>query len=81
MRYLFKGSQTQQRLDMLISLGKISSDDIKAALSDYLVRGHDKKSAALLNGVPGPNFSRALSQLNAKAEIVENIKEHDWQKR
>ena len=59
----------------------ISSEDIKTALSDYLVRGIDKKSAALLNGVPAPNFSRALSQLNAKAEVVELIKELDWQRR
>ncbi|MGB0858384.1 MAG: PapB/FocB family fimbrial expression transcriptional regulator [Pseudoalteromonas spongiae] len=81
MNYLFKGSQTQQRLDLLLSFCKIKSDDIKSALSDYLVRGIDKKSAAVLNGVPAPNFSRALSQLNSKAEVVEQIKELDWQKR
>lgn len=81
MNYLFKGTQTAERLNLLLSLCKISSADIKAALGDYLVRGIDKKSAALLNGVPAPNFSRALSQLNAKAEVVELIKEIDWQKR
>lgn len=78
MNYIFKGSQTIERLNLLLSLCKISSEDIKAALSDYLVRGIDKKSAALLNGVPPPNFSRALNQLNAKAEVIEKIKELDW---
>ena len=81
MVYLFKGTQTPERLNLLLSLCKISSEDIKTSLSDYLVRGIDKKSAALLNGVPAPNFSRALNQLNAKAEVVEKIKEIDWQKR
>ncbi len=81
MNYIFKGSQTTERLNLLLSLCKISSEDIKTALSDYLVRGIDKKSAALLNGVPAPNFSRALNQLNAKAEVVEEIKELDWQRR
>lgn len=78
MNYLYKGSQTPERLELLLSLCKISSVDIKCALSDYLVRGIDKKSAAALNSVPGPNFSRALNQLNVKAEVVEQIKELDW---
>ncbi|MCF7516609.1 hypothetical protein [Pseudoalteromonas sp. L21] len=43
------------------------------------MRGIDKKSAAILNGVPELNFSRALKQLNAKAEVVEQIKELDLQ--
>lgn len=81
MNYLFKGTQTPERLNLLLSLCKISSEDVKAALSDYLVRGIDKKSAALLNGVPAPNFSRAISQLNVKAEVVEQIKEIDWQRK
>ncbi|WP_165739803.1 hypothetical protein, partial [Pseudoalteromonas sp. Z1A6] len=64
--------------ELLLSLCKISSVEIKGALSDYLVRGIDKKSAVALNGALAPNFIRALNQLNAKAEVVEHIKELDW---
>lgn len=34
MKYLHKGSQSQERLDALLSFGKSTSGDIKAALSD-----------------------------------------------
>lgn len=81
MRYLHKGSQSQERLDALLSFGKSTSEDIKAALSDYLVRGIGKTNAATLNGVPGPNLTRALKRLEAVAGKVEKIKELDWQKR
>ncbi|MEI8668857.1 hypothetical protein WNY98_06410 [Pseudoalteromonas sp. AS71] len=78
MNYLYKGSQSQERLDALLSFGKSTSEDIKAALSDYLVRGISKTNAATLNGVPGPNFTRALKRLEVVASKVEKIKELDW---
>ncbi|GAA79252.1 hypothetical protein EU508_08175 [Pseudoalteromonas fuliginea] len=78
MNYLYKGSQSQERLDALLSFGKSTSEDIKAALSDYLVRGISKTNAATLNGVKGPNFTRALNRLEVVASKVEKIKELDW---
>jgi len=77
MQYLFKGSQTQERLNWLLAMCKIKSVDIKAAASDHLVKGMSKTHAALLNNVPAPNLSRALKTLNIYAELVEKIKEHD----
>ena len=78
MQYLFKGMQSQDRFNLLIGLTKISSDDIKSALCDYLVKGMDKKAAAALNGVKPPNFSVALAKLEEKSVIVENIIEIEW---
>jgi len=80
-KYLYKGSQSQERLDVLLSFGKSTSEDIKAALSDYLVRGISKTNAATLNGVPGPNFTRALKRLEVVAGKVEEVKELDWPSR
>ncbi len=79
MQYLFKGSQTQERLNYLFAMCKIKSDDIKAAASDHLVKGLSKNNAALLNNVPAPNLTRALKTLNTYAELVEKIKAHDAQ--
>lgn len=78
MKYLHKGSQSQERLDALLSFGKSTSEDIKAALSDYLVRGISKTNAATLNSVKGPNFTRALKRIEIVASKVEKIKELDW---
>tara|TARA_R110000751_G_C13794200_1_gene482641 strand:- start:24009 stop:24260 length:252 start_codon:yes stop_codon:yes gene_type:complete len=80
-KYLYRGSQSQERLDVLLSFGKSTSEDIKAALSDYLVRGISKTNAATLNGVPGPNFTRALKRLEVVAGKVEEVKELDWPSR
>lgn len=78
MKYLHKGSQSQERLDVLLSFGKSTSEDIKAALSDYLVRGISKTNAATLNGVPGPNLTRALKRLEVVAGKFENALEIEW---
>lgn len=78
MKYLHKGSQTQERLDVLLSFGKSTSEDVKAALSDYLVRGISKTNAATLNFVPAPNLTRALKRLEVVAVKVEKLKEIDW---
>ena len=77
MQYLYKGSQSQERLNWLFAMCKIKSGDIKAAASDHLVKGLSKNNAALLNNVPAPNLTRALKTLNTYAELVEKIKEHD----
>ncbi|MDN3488767.1 hypothetical protein [Pseudoalteromonas sp. APC 3694] len=81
MKYLHKGSQSQERLDALLSFGKSTSEDIKAALSDYLVRGISKTNAAALNFVPAPNLTRALKRLDVVAGKVEEVKELDWSSR
>ncbi|WP_105180395.1 hypothetical protein [Pseudoalteromonas sp. T1lg21] len=78
MKYLHKGSQSQERLDSLLSFGKSTSEDIKAALSDYLVRGISKTNAATLNGVPGPNLTKALKRLEVVVAKIEKVKELDW---
>ena len=69
--------QTQERFELLLSLTRIQSESVISALNDYLVRGMDKKAAALINGVEMPNFSAALSKLEEKARVIELIKEID----
>lgn len=81
MNNLTKGSQSQVRLDLLLQLCKIKSTDIKNALSDHLVRGINKTAAAALNNVEAPNLSRALKRLIQQANVVEQLKEHDWKNR
>lgn len=78
MRYITQGGESPERYELLISLTRISSEDIKAALKDYLVTGLTDATAAAVNGVPLSNFTRALKTLNDTAATVEKIKELDW---
>jgi hypothetical protein len=81
MKCLYPKSQSQERLNLLLDSCKIKSVDIKNALSDHLVRGINKTAAAALNNVEAPNLSRALKRLIQQANVVEQLKEHDWKNR
>ena len=78
MKTLHAASQTNERLGLLLSLTKISSSDIIKGLEYHLVKGFDVNNAALLAEVKQPNLKRALNQLENISQIVESIKEIDF---
>lgn len=65
-------------MELLLQLTSITSEPVKDALSDHLVRGLADATAASLNGITQANFNRALKTLEAVAAKVERIKEIDW---
>lgn len=75
MKYLIAGTVSVERLELLISLTSIRSDDMKEALVWHLVRGHQVATAAALAQVP--NLGRAIAAVERVAGIVEAIKEYD----
>lgn len=78
MKLLHAASQTKERLNLLLSLTKISSEDIQVGLKYHLVSGFDVNNAAQLAGVKQPNLKRALDKLEMIAQSVEAIKELDF---
>lgn len=78
MRYLVQGSQTQERLEWLLKLTRIASEDVITALRLHLVTGLAESTAAHVADVKLSNLKRALDTLNETAEAVEKIKEIDW---
>ncbi|MBL4765068.1 MAG: hypothetical protein JKX67_07300 [Colwellia sp.] len=80
MNVLLQGGQSLKRLELLLQLTLIKSDNMKDALKSYLVDGMSESAVAALHSVDRNNFIRTLSKLNEKAAIVENIKEVDWPK-
>ena len=78
MNVLLQGGQSLKRLELLLKLTLIKSDNMKDALKSYLVDGMSESAVAALHSVDRNNFIRTLSKLNEKAAIVENIKEIDW---
>lgn len=80
MNYLISGFESKERVDLLISLTKINSEQLKDSIIDHLCAGHSEKDAVSLNGVTQSNFNRAMKKLNDVAGIVEKIKELDWER-
>jgi len=79
MKMLVRGLECQKRVELLISLTRMSSEAQKQAIIDHLVKGRSETQAALFNDVSQSNFNRAISRLNEIAGIVEEIKAIDWE--
>ncbi len=74
---LLAGTESLERVELLVSLTRINSFEIRAALKSHFVSGFPESTAAAVNGVDLSNLRRAVATLNSVAETVEKIKELD----
>lgn len=74
MTYIFQGSQSVDRLTLLLRVTSIASPSIKKALHMHLVTGYDLTTSAVMCGVYKSNLSRAVERLNEVAECLEELK-------
>ena len=75
MRYLSQGLESYEKVDLLLKLTRISSDNMQMALSDHLANNFTVAQAALINDVKVGNLRVALVKLNSVAETVEKLHE------
>jgi hypothetical protein len=80
MNYLITGSEPLRKIELLISLTKIDSDNIKSAIEDVFVRGIRIGDSATINSVQQSDLSKYVKRIYKIAETVEQIKEIDWEK-
>ena len=79
--YVYQGSESPERIDLLVSLIGLRSPSQIGALRDHLVKGVPLDGAMVLNGVTNKsNLERDLDKINDIATTVEKIKEIDWSK-
>ena len=79
--YVYQGSESPERFELLVSLTGLRSPSQIGALRDHLVKGVPLDGAMVLNGVTNKsNLERDLDKINDVAIIVEKIKELDWEK-
>lgn len=77
--YVYQGSESPDRFDLLVSLTGLRSPSQIGALRDHLVKGVPLDGAMVLNGVTNKsNLERDLDKINDIATTVEKIKEIDW---
>lgn len=79
--YVYQGSESPERFDLLVSLTGLRSPSQISALRDHLVKGVQLDATMVLYGVTNKsNLERDLDKINDVATTVEKIKEIDWEK-
>lgn len=79
--YVYQGSESPERFELLVSLTGLRSPSQIGALRDHLVKGVPLDAAMALYGVTNKsNLERDLDKINDVATTVEKIKEIDWLK-
>ncbi len=73
MRYLSQGFEAKTKILLLLSLTKISSENIKTAIVDHLCLNFTISDSASINNCKQSNLTHALNSLNKVACIVEKI--------
>lgn len=80
MLYLLAGCEPETKLDLLLSLTRITSEPIIAALKLHYTTGLDAERCAARHFIELSNLNRAQSTLNSTMGVIEAIKELDWEK-
>ena len=77
MNTLLAGLEKPRYIEILLTLTKINSDDVTAALFDHLCKGHSVEVAAALNGTKAGSVSRAVAKLEVMNKIHIALNECD----
>jgi len=80
MKHLVQGAEKTEKIDLLISLTSLDSEDMRSAMVDHFCRNMKRSDSALINNVKEPNLSRDIKKINEVAGKLERLKEMDWVK-
>lgn len=77
MSKLIQGQESEAKIDLLLKLTKINSEDKINALKFHLVRGYSAPMAYGVCDVKQQNFDSSLRQLNRVYSIHEKLKDEE----
>ena len=78
MNVLLPGREPQQKIEIIIGLTDISSENVKSAVIDFYATGFSETMSCAVNGIQKPALSRAKKAIEHVAGEIEKIKEIDW---
>ena len=79
--YVYQGSESPERFDLLIGQTGLRSESQIAALRSYLVKGMALEDAVNFHEIKSKsNLERDLDKVNQVAEFVVKIENLDWEK-
>lgn len=77
---LIPGNESEERVLLFLALTGVKSPEKVDATIQHLVKGAEITMAATLYDLDQSNLRAVIKKLEAKAVIVEKIKEVDWAK-
>ncbi|QYJ80517.1 adhesin biosynthesis transcription regulatory family protein [Shewanella acanthi] len=80
MLYLLPGSESEAKINALLSLTRITSEPTIEAMKLHLTTALEEERCAARHGIEPSNLNRNLGILNKTMATVETIKEMDWQR-
>lgn len=80
MNRLLPGFESKQRIELLLSLTRITSPEVVAALTLHYSSALPAERAAARHHIALSNFMRGQTRLERVAATIESIKELDWEK-
>lgn len=73
MKVLIKGMESQARIDLLLQLTKVESEDKIKALYDHFCKGSTISAAAALNDVKQPKLAELIAKIERIAVVNEKL--------
>ncbi len=73
MKALTPGCESEEKIDLLISLTNMKSKAMAKSLKKHLVDGLAEKYACTFNGTLQQNFNRDLKKVNLVAETIAKV--------
>ncbi len=74
MNYLTRGGEREEVVRLLLQIPKVTSNNLKNAVVDYLVKGYSQSAAAILHDVQQPHISSLVKRLDGIYGIYGEIK-------
>lgn len=75
MNYLAQGIESEEKIDLLLSLTSVRSESRAQAMKYYFCRGYTETMSYTLAEIPQQKFNSLKNRLNEIAGIVEKINE------
>ena len=72
MKYLCKGQESIEHINLLLQLTN-TQEDTQAGIIDHYVKNFSISHAAAINGLNRGNLSVAINELNRIASVVEQV--------
>lgn len=73
MKYFVPGKESEEVVELILSLVRVENEDHRAALLDHLCRGSKPTTASALNGCVLSNFNRTLARVGEVFETFEKL--------